>query len=853
MPQFRHADRATALAVLVALCAVIVLSPADAAAQAPAAPGLSAAGVVTTLEGHVTAARAALPQPVALKFRDSVYLEDRITTAERSIARILLGGKAVVTVRERSTLTITELPGRAVIGLDAGKIGLAVAREKMRPGESIEIRTPNAVAGVRGTVVVVDVSRVVAQASTGPVPVRTTVSVLRGFVEAAFLGERGQFTPPVRVDANHIVAASGGVTQPPTPAVMTPTQASQATEGLQGSGPQLSGPANTQQLASQGLDQAARLADAVVPLLGQPVLTPTAVQSSSAANTCTGPSCVAQVVNGTPSTPEPLPPTPASAPVTALPPAVSGPSVLINGGFESNFGGWTLAGAGAIVDSQPFGVAVPEGSRLALIRTGQGSAPMSGQSPVDATIVNSQPVGSSPIRQGTALAQTFTASSVLLVSFQYSFLTNEYPTQTVNDFFEARLTDSAGAQTQLAYESRFSTAAAGKFETADQQVTVGGFTLNQGSGFTLAQTVSKTVVAADGPATLSFIVADVSDTSVTSAVLLDAVAVQQDPPRYFLRSGEQYVHPSSQPLYRLTNAGDAFDSLLVVCCGSSARVTGPLLEATDSTLDVPFSLVSVIQGGALTSTSEAPLVNLKGGRYTLGARVGIFDIAGVNVAADPETGKVVGTDTPLRHAGPLVSATGADVATRQAVKVDTALLEATMPLVQLLAGSHLRSEADAVTLSYKAKVTSLGPLVRLDRSALTVANGALVNVAGGSLLRVNGDLVHLTNGSALSLLNGALLNVTGGSFANISGALVSFGGSGGNRVSITNSLCPCTLVGGIPVALTGGAGAGNVSIGANAIKNANLGAVTLSNPTLGPGGTALAVVNGSGSRLSVGH
>ena len=60
----------------------------------------------------------------------------------------MLGGKALVTVRELSTLTVTEATGRSVVDLSSGKIAMGVLRQRMRPGEVIEIRTPNAVAGV---------------------------------------------------------------------------------------------------------------------------------------------------------------------------------------------------------------------------------------------------------------------------------------------------------------------------------------------------------------------------------------------------------------------------------------------------------------------------------------------------------------------------------------------------------------------------------------------------------------------------------------------------------------------------------------------------------------------------------
>src|ERR671934_90160 len=125
----------------IALLVLLTLWPTVVFGQAQAPPK---AGIVTTLEGRATATRVVLPQPVALNFKDDVFLNDEITTAEKSLARILLGGKAVVTIRERSSLTITEVPGLSTIEIASGKIALAVARERLRPGEQIQIRTPNA-------------------------------------------------------------------------------------------------------------------------------------------------------------------------------------------------------------------------------------------------------------------------------------------------------------------------------------------------------------------------------------------------------------------------------------------------------------------------------------------------------------------------------------------------------------------------------------------------------------------------------------------------------------------------------------------------------------------------------------
>jgi len=153
------------------LVLAISLLPAPALAQS------TKAGVVTTLEGNVTAVRAVAPQPVPLKFKDDVFLQDRVVTGEQAFARLLLGGKAVISIRERSAVTITEVPGRSTVEIESGKIALSVARERMLPGEVINIKTPNAIAGVRGTVVVAQVTYRQGQPFTN-------LWVLRGIIDA---------------------------------------------------------------------------------------------------------------------------------------------------------------------------------------------------------------------------------------------------------------------------------------------------------------------------------------------------------------------------------------------------------------------------------------------------------------------------------------------------------------------------------------------------------------------------------------------------------------------------------------------------------------------------------------------
>jgi len=149
----------------------LLLGPALAAAQ-----GVKA-GVVTQLQGKVVATHATAPEPVALKYRDDVFLQDKLVTGDQALARVLLGGKALLTLREHSLVTITEVPGQSTIALSSGTLSLALAREKMKPGESVNIRTPNAIAAVRGTVVAAEASQGGPEGGLGAPP-SSTIFVL---------------------------------------------------------------------------------------------------------------------------------------------------------------------------------------------------------------------------------------------------------------------------------------------------------------------------------------------------------------------------------------------------------------------------------------------------------------------------------------------------------------------------------------------------------------------------------------------------------------------------------------------------------------------------------------------------
>ena len=199
----------------------------SAAAQTPA-------GVVTSLQGTANVQRVSttqsMPQLLPLRFKSDVLYQDRISTGDQSLVRILLGGKAVVTVREHSSLTITDTGTQSVVDIASGKVALTVARERMRPGESIDIKTPNAVAGVRGTVLITEVTGVAPQAAgTSASGVTTRFTLLTGIVDVALLDPSTGRPGASRFTLNPLQTLGiTGFTPPAGPRTITRAQAQAA-------------------------------------------------------------------------------------------------------------------------------------------------------------------------------------------------------------------------------------------------------------------------------------------------------------------------------------------------------------------------------------------------------------------------------------------------------------------------------------------------------------------------------------------------------------------------------------------------------------------------------------------------
>jgi hypothetical protein len=298
---------------------------------------------------------------------------------------------------------------------------------------------------------------------------------------------------------------------------------------------------------------------------------------------------------------------------------------------------------------------------------------------------------------------------------------------------------------------------------------------------------------------------------------------------------------------------------------ASVTMNGPLLVASNgSSLNLTGGLFVARDGGQATVIgSSAPFVSITGGTHSIASNAGLamFRLFGRSTATavDSETGLILGTDKPLQQDGVLLETSGATVTGQQVARIDTALLAATAPLLNAKAASLLTTSTDAIDLSFRTNVTSLGSdVLRLDASKLNVLAGALVNVAGGSKLTVAGNLVSLTNGATLTLFSGPLLNVSGGSFASITGALVNFGGTGGNVINLTNTLAPTGYLNGVPVFSSLGGTTGFTFTNATPLVGLNsLGAIKINNTPLPNGATggmtgSLIAIQSGGGTVKVG-
>ncbi|MBI4637305.1 MAG: FecR domain-containing protein [Candidatus Rokubacteria bacterium] len=719
------------------------------------------AGVVTTLEGNVTVARGAVPRPVALKFKDDVFLQDRITTGDKSIARLLLGGAAVVTVRERSVLTITEVPGRSTVNLDSGKIGLAVAREKLRPGEVIEIRTANAVAGVRGTVVVAEVTRASAQLGGAVPAVVTTFYVLRGAIEALQLDPATQqvVTQAVTVGVRQAFTVAGSAAA--RLETFTPAREAEIRSGLQPQqGPQHKETQNQDQVVVQAVQTAVALVTTLLSTVGDGGTTQTTGGTTDTAGT-TGTGGTTDI-GGTTTTDTPITP-------------------ISTGGAEQLIAETTVQ-----ISGFKF---FPTGERL---KTFTGVTTSTSSLP--AVEITSATVTQ---EAGDNLIQVDPGASVALAG-------------PLLDVTDSLVVAGSSVVDILGSLSSSSTAPLLSFDPTTVIAPGDFIRIDAGGSLALAgpllSDVGGTLVAGDD---FVEVLGALSSTSLAPLIQLNGSAVSVG--GGFLTVGPGATVNLAGPLLAatsatLTVAGSAFLEL----AGASLTVGGPILDLTNTALDLGAVPVARLTGGSTLLNTAGPAIRLNGGSLTADA-----------LASTDGSGNVVtltGTALDLTNATVTVRtlidspAGGGDLVqvlralNEPAIRMSSSALTITggTPVVTLgveagappaetgvvLVATGTTASPSTFTLTgpllelLAIVSTATNPLVQLDHTTLTqtgvsdalvvVSPNTLTTTVAGPLLEVV-DSTLTTQRSILLSTTGVLTSSTTDPFVSITGSVVTTG------------------------------------------------------------------------------
>jgi hypothetical protein len=879
--------------IVVVVSLIAGLLPGSVSAQA------TKAGVVTTLEGNVTAARTASAQPVALKFKDDVFVNDRVVTGDRSLARLLLGGKAVVTVRERSALTITEVPGRSTVDLDSGKVAVAVAKDKMQPGEQIEVKTPNAVAAVRGTVFIAEVVRASASASNAQGGTTANFYVLTGQVAVT------SGTQTVNVGPNNFASVTGGIVDS---GVMSPAMRANATSGLSSSGlPMVSGAEGD---AKQTVMNAtvATFSASTLPIVTPPTTPPPpTIPQPSAQNvpllpggksSDTSQAAIQSVQPGggtTPVSPPPPPPPPIKptgillygdtddAPFVRSRAALQSdlrtvtPNMLVTNlnsptlpADLSAYGTIWYVGAFtplSTTDQTKLAQFLARGGGLYLTAEQQACIPcrlanesvqtfvgqVTGNSRIGVGIVKEFPLVPNPSENGPAFllpVATFNPTARGGIATTPTDLNN--PLKQI-----LWAPNGPGAISAISNGNILATINDGIVAGVWNEADLGG------SG--------RLVLMMDVDWFSDDLSLSQCDAACRQTIVENLITFLDDPAAPIVLHGPLFrsvdeTFSTKSSFFDLPNLSITNTSLdpLFWFSGSTLTTAGVFARMTDSNIATGGSFLRLDSGARIIQTGTDALVSMSGGSLSVGAGDDghLFDLVGraSYTETDYDSGLRIGADRPIQPGleAPVFEAdNGAVVTVRgSAYKVDMALLEATAPLLNLKGGSSLTTGDHAVNLVNSAKVSipnDAVSMVTLKASMLTVARGNLVNVAGGSVLNIAGNLVSLADASTLNLLNGLLLNVSGGSYASVGRALVSFSGSG-NVLNVNNSIAPTAIINGIPVA----GPVDSFRIGANAISGAGAGTIRINGVALTPT-TPLSSLTGSlvavqaGSTVKVGQ
>lgn len=116
-------------------------------------------GTVLAVEGQAEVHAQDKTEWERLRFRDAIFLQDTVRTGAASKLKVLLRNDSILTLSEQSEMAFTEflltpLQQRSIMNLLFGTVKVITMRI-FGTGSGMEVRTPNAIAGIRGTTFVV--------------------------------------------------------------------------------------------------------------------------------------------------------------------------------------------------------------------------------------------------------------------------------------------------------------------------------------------------------------------------------------------------------------------------------------------------------------------------------------------------------------------------------------------------------------------------------------------------------------------------------------------------------------------------------------------------------------------------
>jgi FecR protein len=718
------------------------------------------AGVVTALEGTAQLTRPATPAPAGLRFKDGLFIRDIIDTQEKSLVRALFGGRSTVTVRELSRLEVREerLPTGAALSvheLSSGGILVNVARQLLRPGDEVQIRTPNAVAAVRGTTISVQCNPALAQC---------VFAVLAGSALITPLGR-----PTLTLTANTTVTITGtqatGVQISPIQAIAPP----QATQLLQQYEVRhaVTESASQQQTARGQIQTATELATTVAEAVTG-VTTPVSREAATAIGTPAAEQTATAVITA------PLTPDVVEATEQLLTPPVQLPSPLLpfrlTGAFtlpapDSLFeapGGRTATVTSSLLDATD--AAVTLGANALLVAGSLMSTtpdPLFVVDPSTVSLAGSlvlvQAGGvfsfAGPLLDLTGSTLTTTGGPLVLVETGGSLsaaITGTTPLLSLNassiasaasllDVSNSTLT-LAGPLAQLRNASTLTNTTGPVIRLSGSSLTADALFATDGMGNTLQLTGT---------------LLDLAGTTVTLRRLVDALSM--DTVTHMLAAGEPLVRLEASAL-TMSGVGLPFvrfgsDSgtpatqtgvALIATSGSTINIQGSLLALNGVTLTDPNSQIQLTQ---TTVTHTGPTSLIEAGSLPVSGPGPLLAATDSTISAAADLFRIQGGSLTATATSPLIQTDRSTVSMADFFAEINGGLSLAAPLLRA-SDSMLTSGADFVMVGNGATLTSTTtePLMQLTNSpvmafTLVFVDGGTMNLAGGPLLSAtNSDL-----------------------------------------------------------------------------------------------------------------